>query len=55
MFKLLLIAIATYLVYSLLLRYSNREKIKKTSDSKTAKKYSKMEISDAEFNDIDEN
>lgn len=54
MFKLLLLALATYVGYSLYLRYTNQDKIKKSTKSTSKQNYNKMEISDAEFTDIDE-
>jgi hypothetical protein len=54
MFKLLLIGIVTYIVYSIYLRYIKQDNIKKTNKSSSPKKYSKMNISDAEFTDIDD-
>jgi len=54
MFKLILIGLVTYLGYSMYLRYSKQDKIKKSPKSKDGKKYSKMKISDAEFRDLDE-
>lgn len=36
------------------LRYSNKDKIRKSPKSKDAKKYSNMNISDAEFRDVEE-
>lgn len=54
MFKLLLLALATYVGYSIYLKYAKRDQINKSTKSNSSKKYSKMEISDAEFTDIDE-
>lgn len=52
--KLILIAIVAYLIYSIFLRYTNTNKIKKSKDNKASNRYSKMKISDADFQDIDE-
>jgi len=54
MFKLILVALMAYLGYSLFLRYTNPNKVKKSKDPKASKKYNKMKISDAEFKDIDD-
>jgi len=54
MFKLLLIGLIVYLGYSLYLRYTNQEKVNRPKKTTTSKKYSKLDISDAEFKDIDE-
>ncbi len=55
MIKLLLTGILVYLVYTLFLRYNNSNKINKSSNNNPAtKKYSKMNIRDAEFKDIDD-
>lgn len=55
MFKLILIAIVAYLGYSFYLRYNALSKFNKSSRKKSSKgKYSKMNIRDAEFKDIDD-
>ncbi len=55
MLKLILVAILTYFGYSIYLRYHALSKINKSSRKKRSQsKYSKMNIRDAEFKDIDE-
>ncbi len=55
MFKLILVAIFAYIGYSFYLRYNALSKINKSSHKQSSKsKYSKMNIRDAEFKDIDE-
>ncbi len=55
MLKLILIAILAYFGYSIYLRYNALSKINKSSRKKSSQnKYSKMDIRDAEFKDIDE-
>ena len=55
MLKLIIVAILAYLGYSFYLRYNALSKINKPPGKKTSKnKYSKMNIKDAEFKDIDD-
>jgi len=55
MFKLIIVAILAYFGYSFYIRYNAQSKINKSSNKKESKsKYSKMNIRDAEFKDIDE-
>ncbi len=55
MLKLIIVAILAYLGYSFYLRYNTLSKINKPTGKKTSKnKYSKMNIKDAEFKDIDD-
>ena len=55
MFKLILVAILAYIGYSFYLRHNAVSKINKSSRKQSPKnKYSKMNIRDAEFKDIDE-
>ena len=55
MIKLILVAIVAYFGYSFYIRYNIANKFKKSSDKKNSKsKYSKMNIRDADFEDIDE-
>ncbi len=54
MLKLILVAILAYFGYSIYLRYNSLSKINKSSHKKKSdSKYSKMNIRDAEFKDID--
>jgi len=53
--KLILVAIVAYFGYSFYIRYNIASKFNKSSDKKSSKsKYSKMNIKDTEFKDIDE-
>ncbi len=55
MLKLIIVAILAYFGYSFYLRYNALSKINKPSGKKDSKsKYSKMNIRDAEFKDIND-
>ncbi|MFC1566006.1 hypothetical protein ACFL4B_03605 [Candidatus Neomarinimicrobiota bacterium] len=55
MFKLIIVAALAYIGYSFYLRYNAQNNINKSSGKKESKsKYSKMNIRDAEFKDIDD-
>ncbi len=55
MFKLIIVAVLAYFGYSFYVRYNALSKINRPSGKKNSKnKYSKMNIKDAEFKDIDD-
>ena len=55
MFKLILVAIVAYLGYSFYIRYNIANKFNKSPDKdKSKSKYLKMNIRDADFEDIDD-
>jgi len=55
MIKIILVAILAYFGYSVYIRYTAQSKINRQSGKRNQKsKYSKMDIRDAEFKDIDD-
>jgi len=55
MLKLIIVAALAYIGYSFYIRYNTQSKINKSSGNKDSKsKFTKMNIRDAEFKDIDD-